>query len=31
MQKLFVNRNQWLPLVANRRIDFIRCRWPSAG
>jgi mannonate dehydratase len=31
MGELFVNRNEWLPLVANRWIDFMRMHISAAG
>lgn len=31
MGELFVNRNEWLPLVAERLIDFVRCHISAVG
>ena len=31
MGELFVNRNEWLPLVSERLIDFIRIHQSAAG
>jgi mannonate dehydratase len=31
MGELFVNQNEWLPLVANRWIDFMRMHISAAG